>query len=177
MSTQVSVRRSFLSRSYKLLKINIYNGSVYTVFTAAAQTCHYNNPFRFPSLFCKMCLSSTLYYICCVNILIRVFRNKNTFSFKLKVCFQASEGKILLWIIILLTFLAYFFVFIYQKVDRTTAVWKLHNNLYKETSAAMVLASRWKLTFEITSGKIEKQLRKIILHDFSALYMLSFFKV
>lgn len=57
-----------------------------------------------------MCLSSTHDCVCCVNILIRVFRNKNTFSFELKDPFQASEAEILLWIITLLTFLACFHV-------------------------------------------------------------------
>lgn len=54
-------------------------------------------------------------------------------------------------------------------------MWKLHTSLYKETFAAMFLASRWKLTFKITSGRIEKQQSKIVLENYSALYMLSFF--
>lgn len=75
-----------------------------------------------------------------------------------------------------LNFLDMFFVFILQKVVRTTAMWKLHTSLYKETFAAMFLASRWKLTFKITSGRVEKQQSKIVLENFSALYMLSFFQ-
>lgn len=76
----------------------------------------------------------------------------------------------------ILNFLGIFFGFMLQKVVRTTAVWKLHTYLYKKTFAAMVLASRWKLTFEITSGRIEKQRSKIVLHNFSALYVLSFLR-
>lgn len=73
-----------------------------------------------------------------------------------------------------LNFLGIFFGFMLQKVVRTTTMWKLHTYLYKETFAAMVLASRWKLTFEITSGRIEKQQSKRVLHNFSALYLLTF---